>query len=107
MVQQTCPGFEELDDCAFLGRRKVKLTGMEHHFESVLRLGNCVNAIGYQKLLTVCKIFEMLDDRYGKFGYVLQQDGARPHTARTTLDFLASRAHTLPSECHWPACSPI
>ena len=72
----------------------------------LVRVTGNLNAIGYQKLLTDCKIFEMLDDRYGKFGYVLQQDGARPHTARTTLDFLASRARTLPPECHWPACSP-
>lgn len=72
----------------------------------LVRVTNTLNATEYQKLLTDCKIFELLDARYGRFAYVFQQDGARPHTAKTTIQFLQSRAKTLPPSCHWPACSP-
>ena len=48
----------------------------------------------------------MLNDRYGLFGYVFQQDGARPHTAKSTIAFLKERAEILPDRIHWPASSP-
>ena len=37
---------------------------------------------------------------------MFQQDGARPHTANTTKQFLSERVRTLPEEYHWPASSP-
>ena len=77
------------------------------NFKSPLvRVTGTLTASEYQKLLSECKIFELLDERYGKFAYVFQQDGARPHTAVSTRDFLREKAVTLPPECHWPACSP-
>ena len=72
----------------------------------LVRVTASLTAKEYQLLLSNCKIFELLDARYGKFAYVFQQDGARPHTAKSTADFLSDKATTLPSDCHWPACSP-
>ena len=77
------------------------------NFKSPLvRVTGNLTANEYQKLLTECEIFQLLDARYGKSAYVFQQDGARPHTAKSTLAFLSDKAVTLPRECHWPACSP-
>ena len=53
------------------------------------------------------QIFGELRERYGTpESFVFQQDGARPHTAKTTQQFLAGRAVLPPQEIHWPANSP-
>ena len=65
-----------------------------------------VTADAYQKMLTSSEIFEKLNHRFGKGAFVFQQDGACPHTAASTREFLADKAVTLPDELHWPAQSP-
>ena len=73
----------------------------------LLRIRGNLNADGYQKLLHDSQIFEKLRDRYGtNESFVFQQDGARPHTAKTTKEFLSRCAVLLPQEVHWPANSP-
>ena len=72
----------------------------------MIRVTGTLNALSYQSLLETSGIFQKLDERYGRYGYIFQQDGARPHTATTTRAFLASRATTLPEAIHWPAMSP-
>lgn len=73
----------------------------------LLRISGNLDAIAYQKLLQHSEIFEKLKDRYGTAqSFVFQQDGARPHTAKSTQAFLAPRAITLPKDTHWPANSP-
>ena len=72
----------------------------------LIRVTGTLNALSYQNLLETSGIFQKLDERYGRYGYIFQQDGARPHTAATTRAFLASRATTLPDAIHWPAMSP-
>lgn len=59
-----------------------------------------------QNLLRENRIFELLNDRFGQSAYVFQQDGARPHTAKTTLQFLKANTEILPDRYHWPASSP-
>ena len=76
-------------------------------FKSALvRVTGILNANEYQRMLTECKIFELADAIYGKRAYVFQQDGARPHTAKSTVAFLRQRTVILPPEYRWPACSP-
>ena len=72
----------------------------------LIRVTGTLNALSYQSLLETSGIFQKLDERYGRYGYIFQQDGARPHTAATTRAFLASKATTLPDAMHWPAMSP-
>ena len=73
----------------------------------LLRIRGNLNADNYQNLLQDSQIFEKLRERYGtNESFVFQQDGARPHTAKTTREFLAKRAVLLPQEVHWPANSP-
>ena len=72
----------------------------------LVRVTASLTAIGYQHLLTESSIFELLNGRYGKAAFVFQQDGASPHTARSTLKFLEGKAELLPRTCHWPASSP-
>lgn len=72
----------------------------------LIRVTGTLNALAYQRLLEDSEIFQRLDERYGRYGYIFQQDGARPHTATTTRAFLSSRVRTLPEAMHWPAMSP-
>ena len=72
----------------------------------LIRVTGTLNAAAYQNLLEQSQIFARLDERYGRYGYIFQQDGARPHTAASTRMFLSSRTKTLPDDVHWPAMSP-
>ena len=73
---------------------------------SLIRIRGGLTAIEYQNLLRENRIFELLNDRFGQSAYVFQQDGARPHTAKTTLQFLKANTEILPDRYHWPASSP-
>ena len=72
----------------------------------LLRIEGTLTADGYQKLLTSSEIFSKIESVYGKKSFVFQQDGARPHTAISTRNFLRSQVVTLPDHLHWPAMSP-
>lgn len=48
-------------------------------------------------------ILETLNDLFGEFQYVLQQDNAPPHVARETTQWIHGRAHMVEN---WPAHSP-
>lgn len=72
----------------------------------LLRVTKSLTAMEYQNLLESGRVFELLNERYGQFAYIFQQDGARPHTAKSTIAFLRERAEILPEHIHWPASSP-
>lgn len=72
----------------------------------LIRIDGHLTADSYQKLLTDSQIFEKLSERFGHRAFVFQQDGARPHTAASTLRFLSERTMLLPDSLHWPAMSP-
>ena len=57
----------------------------------------------YIQMLEENGIFEELNDLFGDFQYVFQQDNAPPHVARGTTEWIRSRAHLLEN---WPAHSP-
>ena len=44
-----------------------------------------------------------MNDAYGHFGWVLMQDGASPHTAASTIEYLKDYCHILDD---WPSNSP-
>jgi transposase len=46
-----------------------------------------------------------MNARHGQKGWVFQHDGASPHRAKTTRQFLEPLGLTLSSEFHWPANS--
>ena len=74
---------------------------------NLIRITGTLNAERYQSMLQESRTFGQLNERYGMSSYVFQQDGARPHTAATTMAFLsANRVVTLPPHLHWPAMSP-
>ena len=72
----------------------------------LIRIDGNLNADTYQKMLTEHKIIEKLNDKFGENGFVFQQDGARPHTAKSTKLYLRGKVTTLPDDLHWPASSP-
>ena len=73
----------------------------------LIRITGTLNAQGYQNLLEDSRVFEKMNAQYGINSYVFQQDGARPHTAATTREFLRKKGVlTLPQSLHWPASSP-
>jgi transposase len=73
-----------------------------------------LNKEGYIRLLEENGIFEALEAKYGKGNFVWMQDGARPHTAKETMDYLRAKDVILlennknPEEPNlgWPPYSP-
>ena len=72
----------------------------------LVRIEGKVTAEAYQKMLISSEIFDKLNQRFGPKAFVFQQDGARPHTATTTRQFLDENVLTLPEDLHWPPSSP-
>ncbi len=60
-----------------------------------------MDAVGYQKVLQN-HLLPLVKRIRGPWAF--QQDGARPHTARSTMAWIA--AHGLPAPIEWPANSP-
>lgn len=52
------------------------------------------------------KIFESLNEQFGKDAFVFQQDGASPHRAAATIKFLNEKVKILEGDYKWPANSP-
>ncbi|KAH0795389.1 Transposable element Tcb1 transposase [Histomonas meleagridis] len=73
---------------------------------NLIKIEGNLNAKSYQKMLAVNQIFEKSNDRFGPKGFVFQQNGARPHTAKSTKLFLEGRVTMLPDNLHWPSSSP-
>lgn len=65
-----------------------------------------LNSEKYINILNDNLIFEQLDQRFGKFSYVFQQDGASSHRAKNTMNFLNSKVKHLTGDPKWPANSP-
>jgi transposase len=59
-----------------------------------------------KEISTNTSVLDTMDLKFGHMGYIFQQDGARPHTAKYTMNFLRDRVRLLPPEAPWPACSP-
>ena len=80
---------------------------ISRNFKSPLvRIDGHVTAQVYQTFLTDSGVIESANAQFGELSWVFQQDGARPHTAKSTKQFLQQRVLTLPDHLHWPACSP-
>ena len=87
---------------------KVMVWGaISRDFKSpLIRIEGKVTADAYQNILKSSQIFEKLRQHFGERAFVFQQDGARPHTATSTRQFLDENVLTLPQDLHWPASSP-
>jgi hypothetical protein len=71
----------------------------------LMRFTGSVNSASYIAMLRESGVLEYWFIHHG-FLYIFQQDGARPHTASTSIDYISTRAQMLPKETHWPASSP-
>jgi hypothetical protein len=66
-----------------------------------------INAEKYMQMLEEHRVIENLDTIHGLHGWVFQDDGARPHRARLTKEWLNQRCLNLTGgELTWPANSP-
>jgi hypothetical protein len=71
-----------------------------------MRISGHLDAQQYQAMIDASGIIQAMNTRYGANSWVFQHDGASPHRARTTREFLAHSCLTLSSDLHWPANSP-
>lgn len=55
----------------------------------------------HEQMLPACR--SLMANRYGN-DWIFQQDGARAHTSRSTMEYLRNREFKLME--NWPACSP-
>lgn len=73
----------------------------------LVRVEGMMTAPSYVALLRDNQIFEKMNRTYGRGRYVFQQDGARPHTAGITKEWIArQKVATLDGHYAWPANSP-
>ena len=99
----------DVDDSVFADKVKFPVSCMVwgaigRNFRS--RLFFCDNSVDspeYVHILKASRLFDEADAAYGEGAYIFQQDGATPHTAKTTVRWITNRAHLLN---HWPANSP-
>jgi hypothetical protein len=71
-----------------------------------MRLSGNMKALVYQQMVAASGVIEWMNERYGENAWVYQDDGASPHRAKSTKQFLNNRCLTLSSKLHWPAHSP-
>ncbi|KAJ3442125.1 transposable element-related [Anaeramoeba flamelloides] len=59
---------------------------------------------GYQKkVISRCRVFTDMDKEFGKWNWILMQDGAPAHTSRSTKEYLSKKCSVLEN---WPPNSP-
>jgi transposase len=63
-----------------------------------------IDAPKYQKM--IAQVIPDLNKMFGKTKWTWVQDGARPHIAKTTLDFLSKKVPSVLPKKDWPANSP-
>jgi hypothetical protein len=82
--------------------------GIAHGYKSpLIRIEGTLNAEGYRALLEQHGVIEDLDRMYGRGGWVFQDDGAPPHRAKATKEYLDQRCRNVAKgELAWPAQSP-
>jgi hypothetical protein len=71
-----------------------------------MRISGHLDAEQYQAMIDTSGIIQAMNTRYDANSWVFQHDGASPHRARTTREFLALLCLTVSSDLHWPANSP-
>ena len=62
-----------------------------------------VNSAAYIDNLKNCGVIETMNERYGPFRWLFQQDGATCHTCRESVQWLRQHVNVLPG---WPPNSP-
>jgi inhibitor of nuclear factor kappa-B kinase subunit alpha len=82
--------------------------GIAKNYKSpLLRVEGYINAEKYIQMLAESGVFETMDSAYGRERWVFQDDGAPPHRARVTKEFLGVRCHNLATgNLFCPANSP-
>jgi hypothetical protein len=71
-----------------------------------MRVAGHLNADQYQAMIAASDVIELINARHGQKGWVFQHDGASPHRAKITRQFLEPLCLTVLSDFHWPANSP-
>jgi hypothetical protein len=72
----------------------------------LMRIQGHLDSQQYQLMIHHSGVIRDMNMQHGVNSWVFQHDGASPHRARTTRDFLAPLCLTLASDLHWPANSP-
>ena len=79
---------------------------------ALLGLGNVGKAVYHIlqdssiQILKNNQIIESCNERFGNLGFIFQQDGASPHRAKNTIQFLSQKVKLLKDVIKWPANSP-
>ena len=99
----------ENDDSVFDDQDKVKpwimiWGAIGYNYKSPLIIcPKSVTATQYKEVIKESKMIETLNSQRGEGNWVFQQDGATPHTAKSTRNFLHKRMAYIEQ---WPANSP-
>ena len=69
----------------------------------LIRLEGAVTAKSYKTMLEASGVLADIDQRYGPWRWIYQQDNASPHVTKENTDWISQRAHLL---IGWPPYSP-
>jgi Mn-dependent DtxR family transcriptional regulator len=72
----------------------------------LMRITGNVDQGKYQEMLKNSGIFEAMNEKYGRGGWLFMDDGAPAHRAQSTRQFLSNRCRMLTKELQWPPHSP-
>ena len=68
----------------------------------IIPIEGTINSESYIQLLEKSNIFKILEEKFNS-QYIFMQDGARPHTAQKTLEYMKGKVNLLEN---WPSLSP-
>ncbi|KAJ3452690.1 transposable element tc1 transposase [Anaeramoeba flamelloides] len=87
------------------GKKNMFFGGINYSWISTLiKCPKIVNSESYQKkVISRCRVFTDMDKEFGKWNWILMQDGAPAHTSRSTKEYLSKKCSVLEN---WPPNSP-
>ena len=95
-----------IDKQAYPTKIMVWASVAHNYISPLIRINGRLNSKSYTEMLEANNIFKELNECFGQFGYIFQQDGASSHRSVYTQNFLKQKVRFLSGELHWPANSP-
>lgn len=100
---------DDYSDITTIGTEKFSISVMifaaiGYDYKSdIYFIDGCLNSDKYINLLIQSGLFKKLDEKFGRFNYLYEQDGAPCHTTQRSINYIEQNARLLYG---WPPNSP-
>ncbi|KAJ3424992.1 transposable element-related [Anaeramoeba flamelloides] len=104
-LSKKCQEIFCMDERKKFGKKVMIWGGIEYRLQTdLIIIGSSVDTETYiHDIIRKSKIIKKANEQYGEWGWIFQQDGARPHTSKKSMDYLQYRCNVLSP---WPPNSP-